>query len=274
MNNKQNQFTLPENVFNINNLFEKTKDNTWEDNPFKLYKKMNNFNLYIGKNINYLNYYYIDFPISKKINSHFVIKYFKNIDYRNIFSHNSINSSLINQVNKNIWLEEEIYKGHKTIYNVLMTTFQLFFYNDSNDFNTNTSQAKYYMAYKIFNNEPNYILRFELVLNNMDLDQDIDVNIYINMILNLLKNIHNKFKIDFETELILDNNPATNNNPPPPNNNLPSNNNLLPNNNIPPNNNPQPNNNSTPLPTNNNPSIKNQDNKLYLCMLSCCARNK
>jgi hypothetical protein len=50
------------------------------------------------------------------------------------------------------------------------------------------------MSYKIFSNQNNYILRFELVLNNMDLDQDIDINVYVNMIYNLLKTIHKKFK--------------------------------------------------------------------------------
>ena len=56
-----------------------------------------------------------------------------------------------------------------------------------NIFNTNVSQAKHYMSYKIFSNPNNYVLRFELVLNNMDLDQDIDINVYVNMIYNLLK---------------------------------------------------------------------------------------
>ena len=88
------QIALPENIYNINNVFEKkyTNDN---DNPFKFYKKIYNLDLYIAKNINNLNYYYIDFPINKKINPQFVIKYFKNADYRNVFSHESINFYII-----------------------------------------------------------------------------------------------------------------------------------------------------------------------------------
>ncbi len=203
MGGKQNQFTLPENIFNINSLFEKTKDTNWKENPFKVYKKVFNLNLNIARNKENFNYYYIDFPVSKQINPQFVIKYFKNIDYRNVFSHDSINFTLLNQTNENIWTEEENYKGSKNIYHVLMTTFQLFFYNNSNNFNTNTSQAKYYMSFKIFSSAQNYILRFELVLNNMDIDQDIDVNIYVNMIFNLLKIIHKKFKIDYQTDLNL-----------------------------------------------------------------------
>lgn len=193
------QIALPENIYNINNLFEKKYLND-NDNPFKIYKKIYNLDLYIAKNINNLNYYYIDFPFNKKINPQFIIKYLKNIDYRNAFSHESINFNIIKKTSENVWSEEEIYKGHKTIYNVLMTTFKLYFYNNSNDFNTNVSQAKFYMSYKIFNNQNNYVLRFELVLNNMDLDQDIDINIYANMIFHLLKAIHKKFKLENELE--------------------------------------------------------------------------
>jgi hypothetical protein len=40
-------------------------------------------------------------------------------------------------------------------------------------------------------------LRFELVLNNMDIDQDIDINVYLNMILNILSVTYSKFKINF-----------------------------------------------------------------------------
>ena len=191
------QISLPENIYNINNLFEK-KYILQEDNPFKIYKKIYNLDLYIAKNINNLNYYYIDFPINKNINPQFVIKYLKNSDYRNAFSHESLNFYLTNKTSENSWKEDEIYKGHKINYHVLMTTFQLFFYNDVNIFNTNISQAKYYMSYKIFKTIDNYILRFEIVLNNMDLDQDIDINIYVNMIYNLLKTIHKKFKIELD----------------------------------------------------------------------------
>ena len=48
------QISLPENIYNINNLFEK-KYILQEDNPFKFYKKIYNLDLYIEKNINKLN---------------------------------------------------------------------------------------------------------------------------------------------------------------------------------------------------------------------------
>ena len=191
------QISLPENIYNINSFFEK-KFISQEDNPFKFYKKIYNLDLFVAKNINNMNYYYIDFPINKNINPNFVIKYLKNIDYRNAFSHESLNFYLVGKTSENSWREDEIYKGHKTNYHVLMTNFSIFFYNYVNIFNTNVSQAKYYMTYKIFSNPNNYILRFELVLNNMDLDQDIDINVYVNMIYNLLKTIHKKFKTNLD----------------------------------------------------------------------------
>ena len=53
MGGKQNQFTLPENIYNINNFFEKTKDTTWKENPFKFYKKVYNLNLNIFNNYDF-----------------------------------------------------------------------------------------------------------------------------------------------------------------------------------------------------------------------------
>jgi len=190
------QISLPENIYNINYIFEKNIKQ--EDNPFKFFKKIYGLDLYLARNINNLNYYYIDFPINKNINPNFVIKYFKNIDYRNAFSHESLNFYITSKISDNSWKEDEIYKGHKTNYNVIMTNFSIFFYSNVNFFNTNVSQAKYYMSYKIFSNPINYILRFELVLNNMDLDQDIDINVYVNMIYNLLKTIHKKFQTNLD----------------------------------------------------------------------------
>ena len=86
------QISLPENIYNINSFFE--KNILQEDNSFKFYKKIYNLDLYIARNINNLNYYYIDFPINKNINPNFVIKYFKNSDYRNAFSHESLSFNL------------------------------------------------------------------------------------------------------------------------------------------------------------------------------------
>ena len=60
------------------------------------------------------------------------------------------------------------------------------------------SNTKYYHAFKILNNNDKYILRFEIVLNCMDMDQDIDIIIYLNMIIRLLKATHDKFKQNFK----------------------------------------------------------------------------
>jgi len=196
------QISLPENIYLIYHFFEKSKNIKETNNPFKFYKKIHNININIAKNLSSLNYYQIDIPISKKINPSYLIKYLKNTEYRNVFSCNSICFKTINNIDEYNWSEEENYKGTKTNFNITSSNFQIIFYNCSNNFNTNMSQAKYYNAYKILNDKNNYILRFELVLNNLDIDQDIDINIYLNMIINILRAVYKKFKINFD----LDNN--------------------------------------------------------------------
>jgi hypothetical protein len=57
------QISLPENIYNIYNFYSK-KYLLQDENPFKICKKIYNLDLYLAKNINNLNYYYIDFPIN------------------------------------------------------------------------------------------------------------------------------------------------------------------------------------------------------------------
>lgn len=81
----------------------------------------------------------------------------------------------------------------------------MLFYNLKDNIDTNISDAKYYNAYKILKNNNSYILRFELVLNNMDIDQYIDINVYLNMILNILSVTYSKFKINFNINILIKN---------------------------------------------------------------------
>jgi hypothetical protein len=71
-----------------------------------------------------------------------------------------------------------------------MFNFKIIFYKKDENFNENTSQVKYYQAYKILSEENNYILRLEMVLNSMDIDQDQDINAQLEMLLNLLKAVY------------------------------------------------------------------------------------
>ena len=63
------------------------------------------------------------------------------------------------------------------------------------DFKENLKGA---YSFKILNSENEYILRFEIILNNMDIDQIIDIKIYLEMLINILKAVHNKFNIVFK----------------------------------------------------------------------------
>jgi len=192
-----NQITLPEHIYKIYSLFEKTSDPKWIENPFKDYKTIDGIKIKIARNLSNLNYYLIDIPFSNQLNPKFVLQYIRNIDYRNYFSEDSISFKLVNQINEYQWKEQENYSGHKTIFDGLIFKFQILLYNLKDNLNTNTSEAKYYNAYKILKHTNNYVLRFELVLNNMDIDQDIDINVYLNMILNILKAVYSKFKLQF-----------------------------------------------------------------------------
>ncbi len=200
-NNNSKQISLPENIYYFYNFFEKSKEINNLNNQFKFHKKIHNITINIAKNVSSFNYYQIDIPITKVINPGYLIQYFKNIEYRNIFSCNSLSYKLINKKDNNNWSEEENYKGTKTQYNITSTKFQIIFYTSVTKFNTSISQAKYYNSYKILNDSNNYILRFELVLNNLDIDQDIDVNIYLNMIINILRAVYKKFKLPFDLDI-------------------------------------------------------------------------
>jgi hypothetical protein len=50
------------------------------------------------------------------------------------------------------------------------------------------------------NTEDDYILRFEIILNNMDIDQMIDIRIYLGMLINLLRDVYKKFNIVFKLD--------------------------------------------------------------------------
>jgi len=196
------QISLPQNIYTIYDFFDKTKSSDWKENPFTTYKKINNLEIKIAKNISNLNFYQVDFPINKMIKPGFLIKYIKNIDYRNYYSENNLFYKLISRVDDNEWAEYEFYNESKNKFIVLNSNFVLIFYNENPSFGQNLSDTKYYHAFKILSDNDNYILRFEIVLNNMDMDQDIDIVIYLNMIIRLLKAVHDKFKQSFDIELL------------------------------------------------------------------------
>lgn len=199
---KSKQISLPPSIFTIYDFFDKTKNVEWKENPFTLYKKINNLEIKIAKNISNLNFYQVDFQINKKIKPEFLIKYIKNIDYRNYYSKDTLFYKHVSPIDENNWVELEYYNGSKNKFVVTDSNFLVLFYNETPSFGQNLSDTKYYHAYKILNNNDNYILRFEIVLNNMDMDQDIDIIIYLNMLIRLLKAIHEKFKQTFHYELI------------------------------------------------------------------------
>jgi len=196
------QISLPPNIYTIYDFFDKTKNTEWKENPFTTYKKINNLEIKIAKNISNLNFYQVDFPINKMIKPGFLIKYIKNIDYRNYYSNDTLFYKLVSRVDDNEWAEYELYNGSKNKFVVLNSKFIVIFYNENPSFGQNLSDTKYYHAFKILSDNGNYILRFEIVLNNMDMDQDIDIVIYLNMIIRLLKAVHKKFKQSFNIELL------------------------------------------------------------------------
>lgn len=201
MNTKQ--LYLPQNIYDIYTLFEKTKDISWKENPFIFLKIHYSIPIKIAKNISNLNYYQIDIPINKKINPIYIIKYLKNIDYRNYFSSQTISFNIIKKIDNENWIEQENYRGIKINYivNYNQSKFYILFYNN-NWFPNNIiiSQTKYYHCFKILNSNDKYILRFEIVLNNMDIDQNIDICIYLEMLINIIHAIYNKFNIIFKLE--------------------------------------------------------------------------
>lgn len=199
---KPKQISLPPSIFTIYDFFDKTKNIEWKENPFTTYKKINNLEIKIAKNISNLNFYQVDFQINKKIKPEFLIKYIKNIDYRNYYAKDTLFYKQLSSIDEHNWVECEFYNGSKNRFVVTNSNFIVLFYNENPSFGQNLSDTKYYHAYKILNNNDNYILRFEIVLNNMDIDQDIDIIIYLNMLIRLLKAVHEKFKQTFNYELI------------------------------------------------------------------------
>lgn len=178
-----NQIMLPPNIYNIYNFFETNNEIPMID---KLIMKTTQDDL---------NYYRVDFKLHKNTTPSFIIKYLRNIDYRNIFSSSSINFKQVGTGQENYWVEEETYNNVKTIFTWLATKFKLISYvNKTNDTTKNT---KYYNCYKILkdNSDGCHVLRFETVYNNMDMDQDVDLSIYINMIINILKSSYSILKI-------------------------------------------------------------------------------
>jgi hypothetical protein len=192
------QISLPINIYNSYIFFEKN-----EENNFVFLKKIHGIPIKIAKNASNLNYYQIDIPVNKNINPKYIIKYLRDINYRNYFSSDSIFFKQNKVINENKWIETENYKGVEIEYivNYNEKQFYILFYNDTwFPQDINISQTKYYHCFKILNSEDNYILRFETILNNMDIDQLIDIRIYLEMLINILRAIYNKFKIVFKLD--------------------------------------------------------------------------
>jgi len=198
MNNKQ--ISLPVNIYNAYIFFKKN-----EENIFSFLKKIRGIPIKIAKNISNLNYYQIDIPVNKNINPTYLLKYLKDINNRNYFSSDTISFESIKTENNSeiTWNENENYRGTETQYivNYNQKQFYILFYNDNwNSENDNISHNKYYHCFKILNTPDEYILRFEIILNNMDIDQMIDIHTYFEMLINILRAIYNKFKVVFKLD--------------------------------------------------------------------------
>lgn len=198
-----NQISLPFNIYNSYIFFEKN-----EPNLFVLLRKIHGISIKIAKNINNLNYYQIDISVNKQIDPIYLIKYLKDINYRNYYSSDSISFKEYNKNNENEWVEIENYRGieNRFVVNFNQSKFYILFYNENWDSsNINISQTKYYHCIKILNTGDEYILRFEIILNNMDIDQIIDIRIYLEMLINILRAVCNKFNIVFKLDHDLEN---------------------------------------------------------------------
>ena len=193
------QIVLPKNIFIIYSLFEKAKLLEWKDNPFKEYKielknPYPNISIKLATNINNLNYYTVDFPFNQKIAPRYVMQYIKDINLRNYYSDPSLSYAITKRLNNNIWIEEEMYNNNTTEFNCTSSTFEFICYNNMDNMDSkNMYDFKLYNAYKILTTNDNYILRFEIVLNTMDIDQEIDLAVYIGMITNIMNAIKDKF---------------------------------------------------------------------------------
>lgn len=198
-----NQIILPLNIYNSYIFFEKN-----EPNLFVFLKKFHGVPVKIARNINNLNYYQIDISVNKLIDPVYLIKYLKDINYRNYYSSESISFREYNKENNNKWFEIENYRGieNKFVVNYNQSQFYILFYNENwNSSDKNISQTKYYHCIKILNTGDEYILRFEMILNNMDIDQIIDIRLYLEMLINILRAVYNKFNIVFKLDHDLEN---------------------------------------------------------------------
>ena len=195
------QKSFPKNIFNIYQLFEQTKNPKWEANPFKVFKpqlkeQLNQYNIMIATNINELNLYIVDYIIDKKIPPAFVIKYIKDEKLRNLYSDPLLNykvDSIIARDKK--WVEEEKYKNSTNMFVCLLSSFDFIQYTEHDMDEKDVSESKVYIAYKILNAGDKNVLRFEVVLNNMDIDQEVDLYVYTSMITNILKAVYSKYRL-------------------------------------------------------------------------------
>ena len=184
------QLSLPIKIYELYNVFENATKT-----DFTLYKEIVGLNVKINKNVSELNLFQIDFPVSKEITPHYYIKYLKDINNRNAFSPDSIYFNIHKYTNDNEWIEDEIYNGNKNRLVCVSSSFIIIFYAENFESTNNLSNKKYYNSFKLLDNNNNYIIRFEIVLNFLDIDSDIDLNIYITMINNIIKAIYNKFNL-------------------------------------------------------------------------------
>ena len=197
------QKVLPKKILTIYQFYEYSKNPKWEENPFKEFKselkeQNANINIKLASNISNLNFYIIDWNVDKRISPGFIIKYLKDVKLRCIYSDPALNYKITSIITKDKkWVEEETYKENTNTFICYLSQFEFLQYSDI-DINKDISESKIYIAYKILNAGDKFILRFEIVLNYMDIDQEIDLKIYINMINSILKAIYKKFKIDYK----------------------------------------------------------------------------
>jgi hypothetical protein len=197
------QKVLPKKILTIYQFYEYSKNPNWKENPFKEFKselkeQNANINIKIASNISNLNFYIIDWDIDKRISPSFIIKYLKDVKLRCIYSDPALNYKITSIITKDKkWVEEEKYKENTNTFICYLSQFEFLQYSDI-DINKDISESKFYIAYKILNAGDKFILRFEIVLNYMDIDQEIDLKIYINMISSILKAIYKKFKIEYK----------------------------------------------------------------------------
>jgi len=198
------QISLPKKMYDIYTFFDNSKKEL--NNPFTFLKMMHGIPVTIISNKSNLNYYQIDIPIHKNIKPSYLLKYLKQIDYRNYYSSNTIYFKQVNIINENKWIETELYQGVETTYvvNYNPEQFYILFYNMVNNSDSNISQAKYYHSLKIFKSFDTFILRFEITLNYLDIDQLIDIEIYLNMLINIIGAIYKKFNLDLNFNYLLE----------------------------------------------------------------------